>query len=337
MSTLGKNLVKVPDVQAAAKEGCGKAGDAVNNAADTVKNAGEDIGNGLKGAFGFKDRREPAVGDVLEDVCNKGAEVANQAVQLTADVINKAAGSIAKAIGIKEYYSVHIGVLCYGDYKPDFKDKDAKPDVKECSPKFKAEKTDLSKTLDEELQVGPFKFKLSDLDLVDSIQDAFDLIPRALAAMSFFFLFAALALIVGFLITLAILALEYKMRGMQKFALLGGLGTLGLGWLLSLIGVVGLTIVAEKVKDAVNKNGDKFGMSAATSPGMYFLLWASLFFSTAAFAVLFFVWWRNRSGKGVAANEGYAEKNQSGSSMEYSHGFYQEPVGGGQQPQQGQY
>ncbi|KAK4130219.1 hypothetical protein BT67DRAFT_348194, partial [Trichocladium antarcticum] len=336
MSTLGKNLVTLPDVQNQAKDGCGKAGDAVDNAVDKAGETVSNIGNGFRNTFGLRAKRAPAsAGSALEGVCNKGAEAANKAVQLTADAINKAGGSIAHAIGIAEYYSVHIGVLCAGDYTPDFAAPDARPDIAACSPKFAAGQTDLAKKLDDEMQVGPFKFRLSDLDLVEGIQTAFDLIPRALVAMSYFFLVAAVALVAGFLTALAVLVLGLGFRpqlhGVQQMALLGGVGAVGLGWFLSLVGVVGLTVVAEKVKRAVNKDGGRFGMSAATSPAMYFLLWASLVCSTATLAALVFVWLRGRSADGSAVDEAYADKTlrRSGTSMEDSHGFYQEPVGGG--------
>ncbi|KAL2128889.1 hypothetical protein VTI74DRAFT_8499 [Chaetomium olivicolor] len=335
MSTLGKNLLQVPDISDKAKGGCNKAGNAINDAANKAGDVAGDVIGFFGGGGAKKDfsnaigKAGNAVGGAAEDACNKGAEIADQAVQLTEDVVDKALGSVAKAIGIKEYYSLHIGALCEGEYQPLFSDKDAKPEVAKCTPKFKAAQTDLSKKLDEELQVGPFKFKLSDLGLVEGIQKAFDLLPRALAAMGFFFLFAVLAIAAGFLFSIVTLALDFFMQKFQKFALLGALGFTGFGWFTSLIGVVGVTVVAEKVKGAVNKEGNKFGMSAATSPGLYFLLWASLVFSTFALALLALVWWRMRSGKGLTDRKHYAEKNQPASSMDDAHGFYQEPINGG--------
>ena len=337
MSTLGKNLIKAPDVASAAKPACSQAGNAVSDAADKV---GDGIG-AVTSLFGGGDAGKKAndaidgagdkAGGATSDACNKGAEIANDAVQLTADVINKALGSVAKAIGIKEYYSVHIGALCEGNYDPLFSDPKAKPKVQKCSRKFHAEQTDLSKKLDDELQVGPFKFKLSDLDLVEGIQKAFDLIPRALAAMAYFFLFAVLGLVLGMLLAAGRVVCEYVMQRMQKVVLLAAMGSMGFGWAASLIGAIGVTAVAEKVKKEVNKNGDKFGMSAATSPALYFLLWGSLVFSTVALALLVFVWLKTRGGRGMGmGGVGQYAKNRSESSgMEDSHGFARMPTSGG--------
>jgi hypothetical protein len=246
--------------------------------------------------------------------------VANQAVQLGQDAVNKALGSVAKAIGIQEYYSIHIGALCEGNFDPSFNDKNAKPKVASCTPKFRTAQTDLSKKLDDDMQVGPFKFKLSDLGLVEGLQKALDLIPRALAAMAFFFLFAILALVLGLVLAVLTVVFEYVLQGAQKAVLLGSLGAMGFAWFMSLIGVIGLTAVAEKVKREVKENGGKFGLEAGTSPALYFLLWGSLVFSTAAFGMLFFVWWRTKGGKRGQAD--YAEKPNRTD----SHGFSQEAL-----------
>jgi hypothetical protein len=323
MSRLGQDLIKVPDVTEEAKAACDNAGKKVDEFLD---NAGDTITDGIENLpFGRR-----SVGDALETACNTGADIAEKAVQLTSDIVDKVLGSVAKAIGVKEYYSLHIGTLCEGYYDPIWSDTKAKPNVEKCSKKFYTGKTDLSKKLDEELGVGPFKFRLSDLDLVEDIQKAFDMIPRALAAMAFFFLFATLALVAGFLLSGATLAFEYTMQSFQKFALLGALGFTGFGWFTSLIGSIVVTVAAEQIKDAVNTHGGKVGMSAKTSGTLYFLLWASVVFSTFTLALLGFVWWRTRNGRGVMAQQQYAEKNMSGSSMEDSHGFAQMPTAGGQ-------
>lgn len=328
MSTLGKNLIQVPDISDKAKSGCGKAGSAIDDAADK---AGDAIGGLLGGkANDAIDKAGDKVGGAAEDACNKGAEVADKAVQLTADVLDKVMGSIAKAIGIKEYYSVHIGALCYGEYEPLFSEKGAKPDVEKCSKKFYTGETDLSKKLDEELKVGPFKFSLGDLELVEDIKSGFDKIPKVVASMAFFFLFAVLALLAGFLCCVGVLGFEYMMHGMQKFALFGAVGCLGLGWFASFIGAAVITGVAEGIKKAVNKHAKKFGMSAATSPGLYFLVWGSVIFSAISLGLLVFVFLRARKGQRMGAGqEQYAEKNQSTSSMEDSHGFARMPTEGG--------
>jgi hypothetical protein len=327
MSRLGQNLITFPDVAKEAKGACEEAGKKVDEVVDGAVNGAKDTFNDVKDALPFG-RRD--AGDVVTDVCNKGAEIANKAVQLTSDLVDKALGSVAKAVGVKEYYSLHIGTLCEGYYQPIWSDTNAKPNVEKCSKKFYTGKTDISKKLDEELGVGPFKFKLSDIGLVEDIQKAFDMIPRALAAMAFFFLFSTLALVAGFLLSGATLAFEYTMQSFQKFALLGALGFTGFGWFTSLVGGIVVTVASNQISEAVNTHGGKFGISASTGSKLYSLVWASVAFSTITLALLGFVLWRTRNGRGMMAQQHYAEKNYSGSTMEDSHGFAQMPTAGGQ-------
>ena len=168
--------------------------------------------------------------------------------------------------------------------------------------KIKTAKTDLSKKLDEELNVGPFKFKLSDLGLVDAIQDVLDLIPRALAAMGFFFLFAILLMALGFLGSVGIVATDYTAQSVQPYLMMPTMVALGLGWFMAGIGTLGLTAAAEKIKNTVNKEGEKFGMSASTSGGLYFLIWATTVFATVAFAAAAFTWYSNRHPSGARSD-----------------------------------
>ncbi|CAP67243.1 uncharacterized protein PODANS_1_22540 [Podospora anserina S mat+] len=306
MSTFGKNLIKAPNVQEAAQGGCDKADNAVTDAGNALGN----VAGGLAGAFGGKKAEEDAkkalngasdkVGDGVGAACEKGAEIADKAVRLGQDLVDKALGSVAKAIGLKEYYSIHIGAMCEGMYAPLFSDPAAEPNVEKCTKKFVVEQTDLSKSLDASLNVGPFKFKLSDVGLIDTIQDALDLIPRALAAMGFFFLTSVVFLALAFLGSTAALASAFvpALAARETALILPTLVCLGIGWFLAGIGTLGLTAAAEKIKNAVNEDGAKFGLSAATSPGLYFLIWAAAVLSTLGFATLAYAWYKSRHVSG---------------------------------------
>ncbi|KAK3997414.1 hypothetical protein QBC44DRAFT_280385 [Cladorrhinum sp. PSN332] len=336
MSTFGKNMIgKLPNIVEEAKEACGKVNDGVDKVTDKIGDGagkvvdgaakvGEDIVNKLpKLPFA---KREPQsagdsvggfiggigdkIGDGLEQGCNAGAQAAQKIVQFGQDAIDKALGSVAKAIGVKEYYSVHIGNLCEGEYTPLFSNPEAKVDVKKCTPKFSVARTNLSKSLDEELSVGPFKFRLSEIDIVDTIQDVLDLIPRLLAAMGFFFLFATIFLSFGFVGAVALFATDFKFNGVQKYLMLGTLGFSSIGWVMAGIGTVGITFAAEKIKKEVNEHGEKFGMSANTSGGLYFLMWSSSVLAGLAVATLAYAHYTNRhpSGARSGIDEGLDEQ-----------------------------
>ncbi|GAB1316653.1 hypothetical protein MFIFM68171_06863 [Madurella fahalii] len=329
-SVLGKNLIEVPDTHGKTKDGCGKAERAIDDGSDNASGLFGDV-EGLFGRGGAEDTVYRAV-DVIEDSCDEGAGNSRSAARLPAESVDEAGGSVAEAIGIQEYYSLHIGVLCSGRYDPHFSETGAKPDIRECTQKLNTGHTDLSRKLDEELGAGPFQLGLSDLELSDKLRDALDLLPRVLAAMAFFEFLAVFALAAGFLFSVATLVFEYTLQEMQGLVLLGGLGFMGFGWSVSATGAIGITAVAEQVKNVVNEEGGRSGISAATSPELYFLLWASLVLSTATLTALFLVWFRTRGGGAMAyAQPGDAEKDVS-EDVADSDGFYPERVEGSPRP-----
>ncbi|KAL2256551.1 hypothetical protein VTK26DRAFT_1495 [Humicola hyalothermophila] len=334
-SRLGQNIIEKPDISGKAAAACGKLGDNVDEVVGKGKDIVQDVGKTLGDVFGRSPEPEPAVGDELEKVCNKGAEIVDKLAQIPIDAVNNALGSVAKAMGIKEYYSLHIGVLCEGSWKPSFNSSNAKADVQSCSTKFAVSQLKLLEKISNAINKGPLDVTLSAIGLDDAINAALKLIPTALAAMSIFYLVALVALLLGFLVTAATAVLESGVTPgsgsefVQKALLNCSLGLLGLGWLLSFIGAVSVTAIGHQIRDAVNEHADKFGMSASTPPGMYFLLWLSLLFATVAIAVLALVKFVNERLDGLhKRGQNFAKDARSVSSVD-NRGFYQEPVAGG--------
>jgi len=331
-NTTNFGLNNLTDIENKAKKACGDIGDKIDGVVDTVKGGAEDAAKGAQdavnsagdaakgaadtvaGIFGRDELEDRGViGDALGNVCG-------DVVKAAGDFVDK----LTAALGIMPYYSVHIGVLCEGN---------STKSVQNCSPKFVAEKTDISKSLDSEMQVGPVKYKLSDIGLVHEIQESFDKISKAVARVAYPFLIIVIILATGFLCTIAVLVFEYVLHSMQKFALFAALGSLGLGSFALFICAAVTTGIAEVAKKEVNKHGGKFGISAGTSPALYFLLWGSVAFSAAALGMLAFLFVKTRNGAGMGGGhrgqEQYAEKNMSDSSMEDSHGFARMPTEGG--------
>ncbi|KAL2196842.1 actin cortical patch SUR7/pH-response regulator pali [Corynascus similis CBS 632.67] len=305
-SKLGQKLVD---------EAANKAKDACNKVEDTVKDVAEEAKDGAKKVL---DNLPFARRDsVLE---NRGA--CDEVVEFGKEAANKGIKAITDVLGIREYYSVHIGALCEGDFKSS-DDSNRDPEVDDCTPKFDAEETDLSKLLNSELKDG---LKLSDLGIVGEIQDKINMIPEVLAKMAYPFLIIVLLLAAGFLFAVAVLVFEYVLTSIQVIALYGGLGCLGLGSFCSLIAAMAATITAEKIKNKVNEKGEAIGLSSNTSPAFYFLLWGSLICSCIALGLLICLWIVERKVKRAAQ-----EKNGSDSSMSGTdnHGYVDMQTHGG--------
>lgn len=196
--------------------------------------------------------------------------------------------------------------------------------------------------LDEDLGRGPFGFGLDDLGLLgdhgDGLRGTLELIPAVLPIMALFHLSAAPALAAGFVLSAISLALSgpETLQDVRRPALLGALLFTGFGWILSVVGSVSTTVVAETVKEAVNGgDGAALGLSAATGPALYGLLWASLGAATVAWAVLLVAWLRSRRptapAAAAASPPGYAEKDWAESPVD-EHGFSQEKLEGSPRP-----
>ncbi|KAK4248148.1 hypothetical protein C7999DRAFT_31463 [Corynascus novoguineensis] len=327
-STLGQGIVS--GVADKAKDGCEKVDKTLDDIENKGKETAEDIAN--KGKETFENlspfRRRDNASDGLE---NRGfGEVCEDVVEKVEDTVNNGIKSFAQAIGIKEYYSAHIGSLCEGYYKPSYNDKDAKPDIETCSRKFKAEQSELSKLFDKPLGVGSVKKKLSDTEFGKDIQETIDMIPNALAKTAYPFLFNVLLLAAGFLFAVAVLVFEYLLTGAQVIALYGAMGCLGLGSFFSFVGAIAVTAIGHEIKRKVNEHGGDIGIQADTNAGVYVLLWGSLIFSCIALGLLIMLWIVARKGK-RAAQEEYAEKNGSDSSLSEgdNHGYVNMQTHGG--------
>ncbi|KAK4100282.1 hypothetical protein N658DRAFT_487010 [Parathielavia hyrcaniae] len=318
-----------------AAEACKNAGDKIddfaNSAAETVENAKDKAEDKAEEAVDFiKDnnpfgRRDFDFGGSLSDLCKGLVQKAKEIIKEVEDLVR----SMARAAGIREHYSLHIGALCEGDFT-DFRNQSAGINVTGCTTKFDHDEVpNFSKTLDQGLQVGGWNLSLSDVKFGKEVKGAFDLIPKALATMAYFFLAGVVSMAIALLLCGFLLGCPPESR-LKKHALLGALGFMFLGWLISAIGVGGITWAAEKIKSEVNEHGSDFGISASTSPALYGLIWTSLVLSTLALALLGLAWKVNRRPRGLtAAPQQYVENNQSGSSTD-SHGYKQMEAEGGQ-------
>lgn len=120
--------------------------------------------------------------------------------------------------------------------------------------------------------------------------------------MGFFFLFATILIAIGFIGSVGIVATDYTAQSVQPHLMVPTMVALGLGWFMAGIGALGLTAAAEKIKKTVNKEGGKFGMSADTSGGLYFLIWATTVLATVAFAAVVFTWYSARHPSGARSD-----------------------------------
>jgi len=291
----GKAVDKVQDIGE-------EAIDAGKNAADTAKDVAKNIGKKL--GFG---RRDPLLGKVIKgtaklvggtglgknnEFSEKCTEVLGGLTQFPAALIAKLAGSTARALGIQEYYSVHIGVVCVGSYEPDPFAKNPKINITDCTTKFHTPGSkvfDFLEDLQEKISSGPFnKIKLIDtLRLPEMILKALKLVSSLLTNFSNAFLASVLALALAFIVLclLFVPKLEENPK-IQFYCLMASTVLLGTSWLIALVASGIITWMACKIEEKLREYGPKFGIVATRPPGVYVLLWSGVVLESVALAVV---------------------------------------------------
>lgn len=92
-----------------------------------------DVGNGIGDVAG---QAGSAVGGVATAAGAAVTEAAGKGLDALQDIQNDIADELAKKLGIKEFYSIHLVDLCQGDFSPKATDPEATFDVENCTEAF---------------------------------------------------------------------------------------------------------------------------------------------------------------------------------------------------------
>ncbi|GAB0131562.1 hypothetical protein EsDP_00000027 [Epichloe bromicola] len=190
------------------------------------------------------------------------------------DKINNVTGHIAdklaKNIGIKEWYSLHVMDSCEGYYSPNSTAPGVGLNITNCTTSSPDSRFNLSQILDKELTAGPVKLNLASIEWPDSIQERLDDINQAILGM--FVVYAIGAGLSGLAFLSSILALW---KPDLRRIVLANFVISSLGFLSLLIGSIIVTVAAKKGVKGLNKAGEKVGLSATTGTKFYTLSWVS--------------------------------------------------------------
>jgi hypothetical protein len=186
------------------------------------------------------------------------------------DIIGDVADKLAKELGIKQWYSLHLMDFCEGTYAPNATEKGADLNVTECSNQTAMYHFDLSKVLGEQLEVGPLHLNLSDIDWPADIQKGLNALNVATDAM-----FVHGSRLISF----------------------GNWGLASISFLAFLIASVIITIIQKKATHIINKYGNEIGVYAYKGVKYLTITWvavAVMFLASAAWVVEFCIGRRNK-------------------------------------------
>lgn len=95
------------------------------------------FGDFVSGAGDAVEQVGGAVGSVATAAGSAATEAVGKGLDALQDIQNDLADELAKKLGIKEFYSIHLVDLCEGDFSPKVTDPKATFDVKNCTEPFK--------------------------------------------------------------------------------------------------------------------------------------------------------------------------------------------------------
>ncbi|AEO60658.1 hypothetical protein MYCTH_2112701 [Thermothelomyces thermophilus ATCC 42464] len=256
------------DTSKIGKEVVSNAGSKVSDACDSIPDVDPPKLPKIP-IFGRDSARDVLEVRSLSDACKNAVKEGEKKV-------GEVTESAAASIGLKQYYSVHIGALCEGDIE------DEKPKVKTCTRKFHAGSTEISNS------VEPLKKIPGAEDIGEKISE----IPNKIARTAYPFLVIVLLLALAFLFAIGVACLEgdSKLQNiLQEISLWGAIICVTLSSLGLFVCATLITAVAEEIKDKINKFNN-VGIFAGTSPALYALMWVSLVFTWISLGMLIYLW-----------------------------------------------
>lgn len=160
---------------------------------------------------------------------------------------------------------------------------------------------DISKEINQQLEIGPLKLNLSDIDWPSDIQDGLDKLNIAIDAT--FVLYAIGIAAAGCVILSSLIAVFLHGSRLVSF---GNWGLASLSFLALLIASIIVTVVQSKATKLINKYGNEIGVYAYKGTRYLTLTWvavALMFLAMMAWVMEFCVGRRNKGRE-------YTEKSQ---------------------------
>ncbi|CAG8978570.1 hypothetical protein HYALB_00010534 [Hymenoscyphus albidus] len=228
---------------------------------------------GLSGFIsGIGDDITTAIGGAVDDIQDEANKL-----------LNEAAEEVAKKLGIKEFYSLHLMDMCEGDYKPKSPNstivKGASKNVTKCSNQTAMYHFDLVGPIDQKLMASPLKTNLSRLNFPDDIQEGLDALSTALNVT--FVLYCIGIAAAGLVILLSLASFFSGNRLLTTI----NISLASISFLALLIASIAVTVVQKKATKTINKFSEKVGIEAYRGGKYLALTWTSVAVMGVAAAV----------------------------------------------------
>jgi hypothetical protein len=230
-----------------------------------------------------------AIEGELEDIAN--------------DVVGDVADKLAAALGIHQFYSLHLMDLCEGQYEPNATAKGAHKNVTKCSNQTAMYHFDIANQISSELEAGKLHINLTDINFPDQIQDGINALNVAFDATFVLYAIGIAAAGIAILSTLV----AFFLHG-SRLVSFGNWGLTAISFLAFLIASIIITVVQNKFTHIINKYGNEIGLFAYRGTKYLIITWvacAAMFIASAAWVVEFCIGRKNKRRE-------YTEKSGGG-------------------------
>ncbi|KAH6894147.1 actin cortical patch SUR7/pH-response regulator pali [Thelonectria olida] len=222
---------------------------------------------------------------LFEDLKDKWNEVKDDIIDEINNVTSQIVDEWAEALGIAEWYSLHVVNVCEGYYKGNATNKNAGLNITHCT-KARVD-FNVSEMLNKELSIGPVDLSLADLGWSDEINDALDNLNDALLGLFIVYLVAIIASGIAMIGCVAALVL-FRPHLSPRDTLINSRWAKVNSFLASLAamsvftGSVIVTVTADKAIKKLNRYGDDVGVSATKGNKFRALSWTAVAFAVTA-------------------------------------------------------
>lgn len=219
-------------------------------------------------------------GGFFDDVVDSAEDAFDDLQDTVQDQLNElgnaAADEFAEALGLNEWYSLHIMTACQGLYEPESNNLN----ISYCNNTAPEEAFNIEEMLSEELEMGPVDITLEDLNFPPEIQDQLDTINDALLAL--FVLYVLGIAFSGLGVFTAALAFFFPTK---RTLVLVNVAVIGIAMVVLVAGSIVVTVAVTEGVDQINDIGEDVGVEVERGDNFLAITWAAAGLTLVSFIV----------------------------------------------------
>jgi len=228
------------------------------------------IGQDLISSDSASENEDDGDGGFLDDIQDTIGDVKDSVVDEVNDLVGGAVDDVANALGISDWYSIHVMDACEGQYKPNATADSTSLNITDCTNSKPGNRFNMTKLLDKSISVGPVDVSLNDLGYTDEIQDKVDILNDALLG-----LFILYVLGMGFCGVAICGCLGAFLAPARKSMALTNLIASILACLSLIIASILVTVAVTKGVREINDVGEEFGLEVQRGTKFLIISWVA--------------------------------------------------------------